>query len=791
MHQPDLERVQTLLAEVVAQGDPRGTRLNEWECYQLLDALGIARGPAIFLPRQAGSRQREEWAAAARDLADSRGRLLVKICGRQLLHKTELGGVRVLDLRRTQTTAAGAPAIDPGAAVAEALAAAAASADAVAAGGQEEAIEGWLACGFVDHRPNVPGQELLLSVRQDPAFGPVVVIGIGGTLTEWYGRGSAGRSTVVMPAPGLTGDVVAAAVTGNPLLKLLVEPSRLYRQAPLPLDELTRVVLLLAELGTAFGCAEPHRLTMEELEINPAVASGGGLVALDGVGLVSRRKWPSLRRPLAKILPLLRPRSAVVMGASSKGVNPGRIILENLLRSEGPVRDGLAVIHPREISVAGVPCYPSCADLPGKVDLAVIAIPAEGALAAVKELVDTDRAESIILIPGGFAETGQKDLAAAIEAELARGHEGPSGGPVMVGGNCLGIVSRGQYNTFFIPLYKLPFHAGRGGNLALVSQSGAYLVTFASNYDGIIQPRAAISYGNQMDLTVGDFIHHFVGDDEVGVIACYVEGFQPGDGARCLAAIGEARRRGKRVVVFKAGKTPLGAKAAASHTASLAGDYAVASACLAAAGADVASTLDEFEDLIKTFTLLADRPPRGRRVGVLSNAGFECTAVTDALGDLALASFDATTRAALAAVLPEIAHRDNPVDATPMAGTEAYAAATAAILACPGVEAVILSAVPVTGALETLERSEGGAHREDITRPGALGNRWLSLLAGAAKPAVVVIDAGRLYDPLCRQIEAAGVPVFRKIDRAARALSAYCRVVGSKGNACASSGSSS
>ena len=755
-----LARVQALLSEVAGQRRKTEFRLNEWECYRLLDILGLERGPAAFLPRHADAEARREWARQAAALADREGRLLLKVCGRLLLHKTEVGGVRVI------AAAAAAGHLTELASLEAALD----SAD------QSAAVEGWLACGFVDHRPNVPGQEVLLALRQDPAFGPVVVIGVGGTLTEWYGHSSGGRSTLILPAGDLDGEEVAAALRGHGLLSLMITPSRLYRQAPLPERSLVQAVLDLAWLGRVCGPDEPETLTVEEFEINPAVASGGRLVAIDGVGLVSQRGWPVSRRPVAKIKPLLEPRSAVVMGVSTKGVNPGRVILENLTRSEGPVRDNLAVIHPREEFIAGVRCYQSCADLPGKVDLAVIAIPAEGALAAVRELVATDRSESIILIPGGFAETGQKDLAAAIEAELDRGHAGAGGGPVLVGGNCLGIVSRGQYNTFFIPLYKLPFSRGRGGNLAIISQSGAYLVTFASNYDGIIQPRAAISYGNQMDLTVADFLQHFLSDPQTDVIACYVEGFLAGDGARCLAAIRAARRRGKRVVVFKAGRTELGAKAAASHTASLAGDFAVARACLEAAGAAVATTLDEFEDLIKTFTLLAGRPAAGRRVGVLSNAGFECTAATDALGDhLQLAPFATPTRAALTAALPPIAHRDNPVDATPMADTEAYAAATAAILACPGVDAAVLSAVPVTGALETLVKDPAGAHREDLASDTALGKRWLSLLADCAKPVVIVIDSGAMYDPLCRQIEAAGVPVFRKIDRAVRALAAFCR----------------
>jgi acyl-CoA synthetase (NDP forming) len=498
-------------------------------------------------------------------------------------------------------------------------------------------------------------------------------------------------------------------------------------------------------------------------------------VALDGVGLVSQRRWPEARRPLERIRPLLAPRSAVVMGVSARGANPGRIILDNLKRSPGAVRDSLWVVHPQESAIADVPCVPSVAELPGKVDLAVVSVPAEGALAAIADLVEGDRAESIILIPGGFAEAGHTELAGRIEDVLARGHAAEGGGPVMVGGNCLGIVSRDQYNTFFLPPYKLPFRTGRGANLAMVSQSGAYLVTFASNYDGVILPRASISFGNQMDLTAADFLAHFNGVDEVDVIACYVEGFRPGDGARFLAEARRARRLGKRVIVFKAGKTALGAQAAASHTASLAGDYAVARSCLVEAGCDVAETLDGFEDLIKTFTLLAGRNPGHRRVGIISNAGFECSTVMDSLEDLELAVFDPATQDVLDEVLPGFAHRTNPIDCTPMTGTDAFCRSCEAILASPAVDAAILSSVPVTPALDNLPVDPAGGHGEDLDGAGSQATLLAGLLANQAKPAVVVVDSGELYDPLCRRLEEAGVPVFRKIDRAARALAAYCR----------------
>ncbi len=733
-------------------------RLNEAEVYELLESIGLTACPRLVGDRDPS--RRAPWLAGAVDLADAQGRLVLKVLGRGILHKSDVGGVAVLTLPASGRAEALAGETD---ALLRRVEAAGAGAD----------IEGVLATAFVPHRANVPGQEVLLSVRLDPGFGPVVVIGVGGVLTEWYGRGTAGRSRLILPAAGLTPQRAADAVARHPLLSLLCRPSRLYPQPPLTPLALGEVAAALAGLAVAFGPAADSDWTLEELEINPAVVRDGALVAIDGVALLSRQRWPTPNRPLARIGELLHPRSAAVLGASARGDNPGRIILNNLKRSRGVAPERLHVVHPKESAIDGVACVPSVRDLPAKVDLAVVCIPAAGARDAIAEIVAHDRAASIILIPGGFAEAGETGLAAEIERILADGHDAPGGGPVMVGGNCLGIVSRDSYNTFFLPLYKLPFsEAACGRNLALVSQSGAYLVTFASNYDGIVNPAASISFGNQMDLTVADFLAHFLEVAEVDVIACYIEGFRPGDGDRFVALARQAAARGKQVLVFKAGKTELGARAAASHTASLAGDYDVALACLQDAGVTVAATLDEFEDLIKTFTMLMPRPARGPRVGILSNAGFECSTVTDALAGLELRGFDADVRRVLDAALPAFAHRDNPVDATPMAGTAAYADAVAAILASDGVDVAIVSAVPVTPALDDLPAAPG-LHGEDLDAPGSLAGRLAPLLAGSDKPAVVVVDSGLLYDPLCACFERAGVPVFRKIDRAARALACF------------------
>ncbi len=754
--------VGALLVDVLAsltEGDTDNTvgRINEAEIYRLLRTAGLRTCRSAVLPVSADSATRSAWAQDARALYADTGRLVLKILGREILHKSDLDGVHILD-----------PSCDD-----DLLAAA----DEMIANLQTAApgaCEGVLATEFVTHGANVPGQELLLSVKQDDAFGPLVIVGLGGVLTEWYGEGTDGRSRLILPVAGLTRERVADVISGHPLLSLLCRPSRLYGDPPLDVARLVDPIMALAGLASAFGPSVAGVPTLEELEINPAVVRNGELVAIDGVGLVSRRKWPVPDRPLALLDNLLKPQSAVVLGVSAGGHNPGRLIMNNLQHSHGISAENLYVVHPKVSEIDGVPCVPDIADLPGKMDLAVVCIPAEGAREAIADIVDLDAAASIILIPGGFAESGNADLAGEIEAKLAEGHAKGDGGPVLVGGNCLGIVSRDQYNTFFLPSYKLAFaEASSGANLAVVSQSGAYLVTFASNYDGVINPCASISFGNQMDLTVADFVAHFLTVDDVNVIACYVEGFKPGDGDRFIHYAREAAALGKQVIVFKAGKTELGAQAAASHTASLAGDYDVAQACLEEAGVLVAETLEAFEDLLMTFTMLMSRPARGNRLGAMSNAGFECSVMMDVMDGFSLKPFPDEVKAALDEVLPSFAHRDNPVDATPMANTAAYAHSIAAIMASPEIDCAIISSVPVTPGLNNLPADPDGRHREDLTSPDSQAESFIRILAGSDKPAVVVIDSGALYDPLCRRVEAAGIPVFRKIDRAGRALAAF------------------
>ena len=154
-----------------------------------------------------------------------------------------------------------------------------------------------------------------------------------------------------------------------------------------------------------------------------------------------------------------------------------------------------------------------------------------------------------------------------------------------------------------------------GSPVALISQSGAFGLAKADRLAGI-NPKYNITLGNQMDLTVGDYLAYLKDDAEVEVFAVYVEGFAPLDGVKFLKAAEEIVARGKTVVLYRAGRTPAGAKASSSHTASIAGDYAVTRALARHAGVVVAESLADFEDLTRLFTFLLGKKgcgPASRR----------------------------------------------------------------------------------------------------------------------------------------------------------------------------------
>jgi acyl-CoA synthetase (NDP forming) len=735
-----------LLAPLVAQARAEGREhLLEREGLALAGALGLG----VPLSRLvAGSRD-----PGAADLSGFPGeRVVVKVVSSRILHKTEVGGVAVV-AREPGAVAAALRAMEDRFAV--------------------EEVAGYSLDEYVPHDES-PGGQLLLGLRWTDDFGPVVTLGLGGVQAELLAANLRPGRDVAILSPDLGApDQIAAALDGKLVTTLLTESLR-GRQPRLSRAAL--VALLTRLLGFA-AAALPQQLA--ELEFNPVVLTPRGPVALDALARLGRGADPAPAdppRPIAKIRHLLQPAAVAVIGVSERQVNPGRIILRNmLLEGFDPAR--LFVVKPGGATIDGCRSVPSLASLDEPVDLAVLAIDAAQVPAAVEEILATRKAESLIVIPGGLGETGgSAGVVERLRSALAAARSTPWQGPVVNGGNCLGVRSApGRVNTLFLPEAKLRFPPGEASPVALLSQSGAFAAARASGW-APLNPRFVISYGNQLDLTVGDYLCFLEGDPRVEVVACYVEGFRPLDGRRFVAAAARLAAAGRAVVLYRAGRTAAGARATASHTASVAGDWAVTRELARVAGVLVAETLEDFDDLVRLACLLRGKTV-GRRLGALSNAGFECVALADALGGLALAPFGTATAGRLQALfasrrLERILEVHNPLDLSPMLDDEGYEEALQAVLDDPGVDVGLVGCVPLTAALTTLPPGPG--HGEDLARPGAVADRLACLFRAGAKAWVAVVDGGALYDPLARHLAEEGVPVFRTADRAVRAFGQYC-----------------
>ena len=418
----------------------------------------------------------------------------------------------------------------------------------------------------------------------------------------------------------------------------------------------------------------------------------------------------------------------------------------------------------------------------GTVDLIVVALAAEQVPDIIDEIVEYDLAKSVILIPGGMGETEEsKQRASEVIEKINRAHTREGGGPIVLGGNCMGFISHpAKLDTFFASELSAPKDRGnRKRNVALICQSGAFALTRTMKLvNG--DPLYNVTVGNQMDLTIGDFVNRLVEDERVEVFGIYAEGFQPLDGLHLAKGIRAAVMAGKEVVIYKAGRTPEGKLATSGHTASVAGDYEVCVACLEQAGALVAQTFCEFDGLMNLASVMHSKIVNGNRVAGKSSAGFEAVGMADYLqaedSSLQLAILSETTRKTIQDLL-SLHHLDgmvevkNPLDLTPSSNDALQAGAVRAMAEDEAVDSLVVSydtMCPFTG---------------DIPEPGALpgyritensfGTQLVQLAASVPKPLVVFNDVNGIHDPLNAKLESNGVPVFRTCGEAMAILARY------------------
>ena len=736
--------------------------LLEPEVYALLKLFGF-KVPAHFFLKTGKKLQAEQ----LRKITSSKA--VVKVVSPLIQHKSEVGGVaivknsvREIDLaikKMKQQVIKAWPAV--------------AGHDRISPAEVEASIQGFLIVELVDYAQTGFGSEILLGLRTTNDFGPVVTFGGGGLDVEYLNAYlKPGRSLAILPSTPVSSRAIRTALGKTAIYGKIAEDFRGRKRLIEP-EKLVRAVEIFQSIGRNFSLFNrKETYTIEELEVNPLVITADQLLPLDGLCRFSRRKIEVSTRPTGQIKKLLEPETIGLIGVSEK-MNTGHIILNNLLKNGFPA-EKIYVVKPGTQSIEGCRCVSGIAELPVTVDLFIHSLGAEQVYPVMKDLIELEKAYSVIVIAGGLGEkAGTEGLEASLRNLLKEKRREGKIVPVVNGGNCLGVISvPGRYDSIFIPDYKLKRPAGVEAGLAIVTQSGAFMLSRMSNEDRI-KPVYAISIGNQLDLTAGDYWQYLKDRPEVRILALYLEGLQPGDGLNLLQAAKKSIQAGQKIVVYKAGRSPEGRKATSSHTASVAGDYAVASSLMSQAGMIVAETIDEFESLIKGLAYLADKKVKGNRIGLITNAGFESVIMADNLrddnGGLILGEFSETTTGkinkALAPLgIDRLQDIQNPLDVTPMADDMAFGTCVEALLEDEGIDCVIVSIVPVTAALQTLPPGEG--HQENIYADNSLAGFLVRAFKKTDKPMIVNIDAGRLFDPLADYLEKNGLPVFRRCDRA-------------------------
>lgn len=637
-------------------------------------------------------------------------------------------------------------------------------------------VEGVLVVEFVERGSQGLGEELFVGVRATREFGPVIAAGLGGVDTEYLARAlRPGLAIAKAVATDTTAEEFFARFQRTVAYEMISGQVRGHRRTVSD-GELLRCFRAFIALACRF-CVDraDQGPDVAELEVNPFAFRRQHLIPLDGRGRLATATVTPKPRPLDMVRRMLEPASIAVLGVSSREQNFGRIILGNIVECGFPV-DRLRIVKEGSTEIDGVACVPSIASLPGETDLLVVAAGANQLPEVVQQSVDSGCVRSLVVIPGGAGETHEsRDVPARLREILAKGRALPEGGPVLLGPNCLGVQSRpGRYDTFFIPKEKLAKRRDKPGRaVALVSQSGAFVITRMSNIE-TIDPLFAVTIGNQADITVSDVVAVIAERSDIRTIGVYVEGFNDLDGLALMRATRAASARGVEVIFYKAGRTTLGRDAAAGHTASVAGDYDICEAGMSSAGALVADSFAEFEQLLELSASLHNTRIRGSRIAAISNAGFETVGIADSVragrdsGGLPPMPENVSTEIAAALSrhgLAGLVNVRNPLDLTPMANEAVYEAAANAMLASETYDALLISAVPLTPALATTPAESA------LRKPFAT---TLTRIAKATnKPVIAVIDSGDQYRPLTRALRDSGLPVFNRADEATTRLTRY------------------
>lgn len=600
--------------------------------------------------------------------------------------------------------------------------------------------------------------EIFVSLRKDRSCGAIISFGFGGLLTEDWAR-ELKQSLLVWPASAYTPEEALEELKGHWLGRILLGTAR--QQAAL-VDAETLLVFL-KKLWKLDELMTQEQLGL--LEMNPLVVdSGGDIVALDGVGLRSEE-------PPAEPCPVplqddsfLNPRRIAVAGVSAKAGSVGGLILENLRQSSLP-ENGLLVVKPGVDYISGIRCVPDVAALAiDPVDVLIVALPAERCVQMIEQLcAEGGGAAVVFIVAGGIGDgADQSGFGDRLSELIESRRESGQWCPAIVGPNGLGmLLSPIKLNSLFIPQRKLNVQFRPGSDVALVSQSGAFLITRLSRHSNL-SLKYGFSIGNQLDMKLSDFMALMVRDKSVRVLGVYVEGFVGADVQAVAKLVEEFRAEDRHVIIYKGGRSQLGQAAAAGHTGAMTGNYHVQKRLLHKAGAVLTESFNQFNAVLKWMAAYPDLRTLGE-LAIVTNAGYETVGSVDTLGDIdsdRLYKLTEDDRTVLADVLERhgmqgLVAASNPLDLTPMADEEVYFDCVTTMIEF-GAGVVMLGLVPLSEQLDTYQ----------LTQAEAFAGELKSLAQSSGRLIGIVIDAGVPYQRYKAVFERQGFPVFAGMDMA-------------------------
>ncbi|MBK7367102.1 MAG: CoA-binding protein [Candidatus Eisenbacteria bacterium] len=406
---------------------------------------------------------------------------------------------------------------------------------------------------------------------------------------------------------------------------------------------------------------------------------------------------------------VFRPKSIAVIGASRDRSTVGGALFHNLLKHDfqGPIYP----VNPKSAVVQSVRAYPTIADVPEAVDLAVMVVPAKFVNQTLEDC-GKKGVKAAVVISAGFKEVGGEGVQRERDmVQIARRY-----GMRVIGPNCLGVLNT-EPGTSMDATFAPPYPPA--GTVAFSSQSGALglaILEYATALN--IGISHFVSVGNKADVSGNDLLEFWERDPNTSMVLLYLESF--GNPRRFLEI---ARRVGrtKPIVAVKSGRTAAGMRAASSHTGSLAGTDSAVTALCHQAGVIRTDTMEEMFDVAM---VLANQPvPTGNRVGIITNAGGPAIMATDACesNGIEVVALTEETRKALQAFLPAEASVRNPVDMIASATAESFEKAVRIVANDPNVDSLIVLYVPpiVTNPLEIAQAIVRGNEEAKADRAAA------------------------------------------------------------------------